>query len=143
MNKEYFQKRPEFRIHKKNSDYNIEMTFFAYERYYFKSIIKRLICISENSVKIKDCINSKNKTKYTSFFHFNKLNFNYIDKNLKDSNKLENNLYSFEVLTDKCSIKIDKKYYSNQYLLENECISLQLDKNINKNDEIDYILKFK
>ena len=143
MNDEYFQKLPNFLINKKNSDYHLEMIFYGYERYSFNSVIKRNIIISENFVKIKDNINSNNKINYTSFFHFNDDNLKHIDKNKKDKKKLENRMYSFEVLSDNCNTKFDKTFYTAQYSNKNSCISLKLNKKLNKIDNIEYIIKFK
>ena len=143
MNKEYFQTIPKFTIDKKNNDYNVEILFYGYKRYNFKSVVKRCFIISENFVKIEDFVQSKKKINYKSFFHFYDLNLNYINKKLKNSNKFENNLYSFEVLTDKCEVEFEKKFYSTEYSNKNKCISLQLYKRLNKIDHIEYIIKFK
>tara|TARA_B100001250_G_C19791930_1_gene786947 strand:+ start:590 stop:2356 length:1767 start_codon:yes stop_codon:yes gene_type:complete len=143
MNNEYFQELPKFLINKKNSDYHLETIFYGYKRYRFKSVIKRNIIISKNFVKITDNINSNSKINYTSFFHFNDYSLKLIDKNVIDNKKLENTMYSFEILTDNCNTKFDKTFCSSQYLHKNNCISLKLNKKFNKIDNIEYIIKFK
>jgi len=141
MNSEYFQKKPDYNISLENQKILISVTFYGFERFPFKSIIKRKFFIEKDYFEINDKIISNKNTTLVSFFHFNG---NLLIKKNNQINLFTHNnkKYLFYLSTGLIKNINKNNYYSTNYAVKKTCSSIIIQKKITKKYMQTYKIKF-
>ncbi|MDC1054769.1 hypothetical protein OAQ39_05700, partial [Alphaproteobacteria bacterium] len=135
MHQNYFQKKPEFIFTEEQDKFKINIKFFGYERFHFKSVIERNFDILENHI-----IESKKQVKFNSYFH---TSLNIIKKdNIYNLFENDSNLCQLKILDNNTFSIIKQNVSFNEYSINQKINSILISKKLQKKDNIKYIIKF-